>query len=341
MPPTKKAATNMRTVALRAGVSSATVSRVINGSPTVKEKAAQRVRRVIEELNFIPNPSATTLKYGRSKTYGLIIPDLTNPFFPEFLLHFEDVLVENDHELLVATIQASEEKLISSVRRMLMRRVDGVVLMASEFDTKAIEPLFLHNIPVVTVDRRRAQRGSGDVAIDFEHGYQQAVLHLRELGHRRIGFIGGNEGLTTSQIRAQAFEKAVKDAHLPYSEALTRAGNYRVAGGADAMRSLLQQKIRPTAVLTANDLTAFGVLRALHAAGVDVPAQMSVVGCDGILLSDSMYPSLTTISIPLREMAQACVTALEHTKLNITKKGLLLSVRGSLTVRDSTSGPPR
>jgi len=181
---------NMRTIALRAGVSSATVSRVINGSPAVKEETAQRVRRILDKLHFIPNPIATTLKYGRSNTYGLIVPDLTNPFLSEFILNFEAVLVENDHELLLATTQSSEPKLISSVRRMLMRRVDGVVLMASEYDTRSVEPLFEHNIPIVTTDRRRVQEGAGDVAIDFEGGYRQAVLHLRELGHRRIGFIG-------------------------------------------------------------------------------------------------------------------------------------------------------
>ena len=134
----ERPALNMRSVARRAGVSSATVSRVINGSSVVTEETARHVRQVIAELNFIPNPIATMLKYGRSKTYGLIIPDLTNPFFPEFMLDFEKVLVETDHELLVATTQSSESKLIDSVRRMISRRVDGVVLMASEFDTRSI-----------------------------------------------------------------------------------------------------------------------------------------------------------------------------------------------------------
>ena len=331
---------NMRTVALRAGVSSATVSRVINGSPSVKEDTAAHVRRVIEELHFIPNPIATTLKYGRSKTYGLIIPDLTNPFFSEFLLNFEEVLVENDHELLLATTQFSEPKLISSVRRMLMRHVDGVVLMASEFDTRTIEPLFDHRIPMVTVDRRRAQEGAGDVAIDFEDGYRQAVLHLQELGHRRIGFIGGTKGIRTSQTRLEAFQKALQDAGLPYDPKFTRSGDYRVAGGDAAMRSLLKEARRPTAVVTANDLTALGALKALHATGVGVPLQVSVVGFDGILLGDAIHPSLTTISISPRDMAQACVKALEYGKVNVNKRGLLLTVRGSLVVRESTAVAP-
>jgi DNA-binding LacI/PurR family transcriptional regulator len=331
---------NMRSVALRAGVSSATVSRVINGSPAVREELAEHVRSVIKELNFVPNPIATTLKYGRSKTYGLIVPDLTNPFFAEFLLSFEEVLIENDHELLLATTQSSEPKLVHSVRRMLTRQVDGVVLMASEFDTRAIEPLFYHKVPVVTVDRRQAQKGAGDVAIDFEDCFQKMVEHLRQLGHRHIGFIGGNESLRTSQIRLKAFQRALQQAGLTYRPKFVRYGDYRVAGGCAAMRSLLHENVRPTAVMTANDLTAIGAVRALHAAGVPVPSRMSITGFDDITLSDDIVPSLTTIHISQKDMAHACIRALDHSKVNVNRRGLLLSVGGSLIIRESTAPPP-
>jgi DNA-binding LacI/PurR family transcriptional regulator len=330
---------NMRIVAQQAGVSSATVSRVINGSAPVKEETAKRVRRILEELDFIPNPIATTLKYGRSNTYGVIVPDLTNPFFPEFLLNFEEVLVENDYELLVATTQSSEAKLMNSVRRMLMRQVDGVVLMASEVDTQAIEPLLDRKIPIVTIDRRRAPDGTGDVAIDFEDGYRQAVEHLHQLGHRRIGFIGGVEGIRTSEIRLKAFQKALQTAGLIYEPRYVRPGNYRVAGGDAAMRSLLHEAGRPTAVITANDLTAFGALRALHACGASVPSEMSVVGFDGIMLSDALYPPLTTIAVPPKDIAKACARALDHIKSKIASRGLRLNVRGSLLIRQSTAPP--
>jgi LacI family transcriptional regulator len=338
-PPPDKIRLTMRDVAARAGVSNATVSRVINGSPSVREETAQHVRRVIDELNFIPNPIATMLNYGRSKTYGLIIPDLTNPFYPEFLLRFEEILVESAHELLLATTQSSESKLIDSVRRMLLRQVDGVVLMASEFDTRAIEPLIRHKIPIVTIDRRRAEKGVGDVAIDFEDGFRKAVLHLRKLGHRRIAFIGGNEGLRTSRIRLEAFQQALQHAGLTYDAKLIRYGDYRVTGGDAAIRSLLKERVRPTAVMTANDLTAFGVLRGMHAAGISAPSEMSVVGFDDIMLSDTIVPSLTTIHVSQREMAEACIKALGHSKANLNKRGLLLSVSGSLTVRESTAPP--
>jgi DNA-binding LacI/PurR family transcriptional regulator len=331
---------NQRIVAKKAGVSSATVSRVINGSPAVKEETAKHVRRILDELDFIPNPIATTLKYGRSKTYGVIIPDITNPFYPEFLRNFEEALVENDFELQLATTEASEPKLVNSVRRMIMRQVDGVVVMASEYETRSIEPLFNHRIPIVTVDRRRVEEGSSDVAIDFEDGYRKAVMHLRELGHERIGFIGGLLGIHTSKVRLDAFRQALEFAGLKYDPRFTRTGDYRVAGGDAAMRSLLKEPKLPTAIVTVNDLSAFGALRALHACGVEIPKQMSVVGWDGIQLANAVYPALTTVHVPARDLAQACIKALDHSKANVGKRGLQLSVRGSLVVRESTGRAP-
>ena len=327
---------NMRTIALRAGVSSATVSRVINGSPLVKEATAQRVREILEEVNFIPNPVATTLKYGRSKTYGLVIPDIRNPFYAEFLAEFEDILVETDHEVLVTNVTTSA-KLVKSVRRMLMRQVDGAVFMSSEFDTQAIEPLFLHKVPLVTIDRRSVQEGCSDVAIDFEAGFLEAVQHLRRLGHKRLGFIGGSEGLRTSRVRYQAFQIAVEKSGLRFHPNLVRIGDYRVPGGEAAVISLMREKSRPTAILTANDLTAFGAIRGLHALGLSVPNDLSIVGLDDVLLSDVVQPPLTTIRIPRRRMAEACLRALIHTKEDVDRRGSRYSVPAELVVRESTA----
>lgn len=330
----------MRTVAQRAGVSSATVSRVLNGSGPVKEETAKHVRRILEELNFIPNPSATTLKYGRSNTYGVIIPDLTNPFFPEFLHRFEDLLVENDFELLIATTQSSQAKFVRSIRRMLMRRVDGVLIMASEIATRAIEPLFDHRIPIVTIDRRHVQEGTGDVAIHFEDAYLQAVEHLSRLGHKQIGFIGGERGIRTSRVRQRAFERAMQIVGLECQKEFLWEGNYRVSGGDEAMRVMLKATRHPTAIVTANDLTAIGAMRALHAAGINIPNEMSIVGFDGIELGDAMHPPLTTVAVSPNELARACVRALDHLKGSINKRGMRLSV-GCSFVQRGTTAPPR
>ena len=331
---------NTRAIAREAGVSRATVSRVINGLPLVKEETVQRVREVLERVNFIPNPVATTLRYGRSKTYGLIIPDISNPFYSEFLVEFEDLLVETDHEVLLTNVQSSS-KLVKSVRRMLMRQVDGAVLMASEYDTHDIEPLFLHKIPLVTVDRRSVQAGRSDVAIDFEAGYLQAVRHLRDLGHKRLGYIGGTEGLRTSNVRAEGFKSAVLNSGLRYYPNLIRTGDYRLTGGERAIVSLFQETIRPTAVLTANDLTAFGAIRGLHKMGLSVPKDVSLVGVDDVVLADVLQPPLTTIRIPRRHMAETCLKALNHTKKDVDRRGSRYSVPVELVIRENTARVPK
>jgi DNA-binding LacI/PurR family transcriptional regulator len=327
---------NTRAIALQAGVSRATVSRVINGLPGVKQEKAQRVRDVLERVNFIPNPVATTLRYGRSKTYGLIIPDIRNPFYSEFLVEFEDLVLETDHEVLLTNVPSSS-KLVKSVRRMLMRQVDGAVFMASEFDTHDIEPLFLHKVPLVTVDRRSVQAGCSDVAIDFEGGYLQAVHHLRDLGHKRLGYIGGSEGLRTSNVRAEAFKVAVQNSGLRYYPNLVRAGDYRVTGGERAIASLFKETTPPTAILTANDLTAFGAIRGLHQMGLNVPKDVSLVGLDDVLLADVLQPPLTTIRIPRRRMAETCLKALNHTKKDVERRGARYSVPVELVIRESTA----
>src|SRR5580700_5417636 len=132
---------DMRDIARIAGVSSATVSRVINGLSSVRPETAERVQRIIDELKFIPNGSATTLKYGRSSTYGLIIPDITNPFFPEFIRSFESILVERNQDMLMATTDFHYSQMQQTIRRMLIRQVDGVALLAAEIETEPIEAL--------------------------------------------------------------------------------------------------------------------------------------------------------------------------------------------------------
>src|SRR5580698_9464679 len=145
---------DMRDIAKLAGVSSATVSRVINGLKTVKPATAERVQRIIDELKFIPNGSATTLKYGRSSTYGLIIPDITNPFFPEFIQSFEGILADTDRNMLVATTGTHPSKMQETIRRMLVRQVEGIALLASEVETEPIEAMIFNRVPLVTMDRR-------------------------------------------------------------------------------------------------------------------------------------------------------------------------------------------
>jgi DNA-binding LacI/PurR family transcriptional regulator len=331
---------DMRDIAKIAGVSSATVSRVINGSNLVRPETAERVRRVIGERKFVPNGSATTLKYGKSSSYGLIIPDITNPFFPEFIRSFEGILVGKNQDMLMATTDLHASRMQQTIHRMLVRQVDGVALLASEIETEPIETLIHNRVPLVTMDRRLVGRGLSDVSIHCVSGMSQAVEHLSQLRHQKIGYIGGSAGLTISDHRMQSFEKAMGRVGLKVDPRFVRAGNYRISGGESAMAELLEMPDRPTAIMTANDLTAIGALRVIHRQGLSVPDDFSVVGFDDIELSDIVYPPLTTIRLPRHRLAEMFVTALESSAKDLHAAGKQYMVKTSLVIRSST-GPAR
>lgn len=331
---------DMRDIAKLAGVSSATVSRVINGSSAVRPATAERVQRVIDEYRFIPNGSATTLKYGRSSTYGLIIPDITNPFFPEFIQSFEGILADTNHNMLMATTASQSSKMQKTIYRMMVSQVEGIALLASEIETEPIEAMMRNRVPLVTMDRRAVGKGLSDISVDSNSGMKQAVEHLSRLRHRKIGYIGGSAGPTISDHRRNSFLRAMQEFGLAADEELLRVGNYRVSGGEAAMEELLALDKRPTAIITANDLTAIGALRVIHRHGLTVPEDFSIVGFDDIELSDMVYPPLTTLHLPRHELARKFVNALEGFSPDPHAQGKQYKVETTLVVRSST-GPAK
>jgi LacI family transcriptional regulator len=331
---------DMRDIAKIAGVSSATVSRVINGLNSVRPATAERVRRVIDELKFIPNGSATTLKYGRSNTYGLIIPDITNPFFPEFIRSFEGILAETNYNMLVATTESQPQRMQKTIHRMLVSQVEGIALLASEIDTVPIESMMTNRVPLVTMDRRVVGKGLSDVCVDSIGGMREAVKHLYKLGHRKIGYIGGSAGPTISDHRLHSFLLAMGNAGLAAETRFLRVGNYRVSGGAAAMTELLSLADCPTAIIAANDLTAIGALRVVHQRGLSVPEDVSIIGFDDIELADFVYPALTTLRLARHELANTFVGALSALANSPHRNGTQHKVETTLVTRSST-GPVR
>jgi LacI family transcriptional regulator len=329
---------SMREVARIAGVSTATVSRVINGSSLVTEETAERIKKIVQDLNFVPNNSAIHLKQGKSQIYGIIIPDLTNPFFTETVKIFEELLVENEKELLVANTDSRLTRTQCSVRRMLLRRVDGVAFLTSELEAAPLESLVQNRIPVVTTDHYRTGAGMSDIVVDFAGGMAQLIGHLKSLGHCKVGFIGGTDGLATSRVRRESFLEAMVKQGLSSQEGWIVSGDFRIEGGSAAMARILAQDELPTAVVTANDLTAIGALRTIHEKGLRIPDDISITGCDDIAMSDMVYPPLTTLRISRKEYARLLFEALrEGSDLNRKGKQYVLST--SLVERKST-GPP-
>ena len=336
----KKPAT-MRDVAHRAGVSVATVSRALDGSSSVTQETALLVQNAVEALDFVPNISARTLKYGQSRALGVIIPDLTNPFFFEFLREFEALASANEQVVILANAETSTGGARSSVRQMLMRLVDGVVVMPSIDELEPYQLLTLRKVPTVAIDSRRVGPYFSDVSLMHETGMIQAVGYLKELGHRRIAFIAGSEGLLISSIRLEAFRSALQKHQIPQRKEYIRAGNYRVDGGDREMRALLALRDRPTAVITINDMTALGALRAAREVSVSVPGEVSVIGFDGIELDAVVSPTLTTIRVSRELLAKHCHAALTELKDSQNHEGRQFMVPVDLVLRQSAGPAPR
>ena len=328
-------------VARRAGVSIATVSRVINGSTKVTPQTAEQVQLAIKELNFYPDTNARALGTGRSCLYGLIISDITNPFFPELVKAFEDVAVEHGQDVLIANTDYDPKRMEHCVSRMLQRKVDGVAIMTSEMDERLVEVFSHRRVPLVFLDAAHVPANVSSIRIDYALGVASALEHLVSLGHKRVGFISGPLSLHSAQMRKQAFESVMKQRKLPVAEHLLQSGNHRADGGYKAMLLILKGKPTPTAVFCSNDLTAIGAMGAIHEHGLRVPEDISIIGYDDILLSGYTRPALTTLAISRKEIAKTAFSSLfsasERNKTDIMT-GQQHLIRPILIQRSST-GP--
>lgn len=300
---------NIKEVAKRAKVSTATVSRTINDSGKVKPGTAARVRQAIEELNFYPNTHARTLVSGRSRMLGLIISDITNPFFPELVKSFEDQAVERGQEVIIGNTDYNPKRMTECIRRMVERKVDGVAIMTSEADPALVTELTRRNIPTVFMDTGKTGPHSANIRIDYAQGIHEALQHLFALNHRRIAFIAGPMNLESARMRRDAYLSGLKSRGV--SESMIEKGDHRIEGGAMAMRSLLKLPQRPTAVITSNDLTAIGALGAILHAGLRVPEDMSLIGFDDISFAHLTQPPLTTVILSRTQLAVTAFAALE------------------------------
>lgn len=329
---------NIKEVARLAKVSTATVSRTINGSDKVTPETAARVRRAIETLKFYPNTNARALGSGKSRLYGLIISDITNPFFPELVKSFEDVAIQFGQEVLIANTGYDKRRMEHCVTRMLQRKVDGVAIMTSEMDDHLIDELSSRRIPMVFLDTAEPQKGISNVSIDYAAGIDAAVEHLRGLGHTSIAFISGPMDLTSARVRRKAFLASMKRKGLNPDKDLIEEGNHRMDGGHEAMGRLLEKNPRPTAVMASNDMTAIGAMGAIFERGLKVPRDVSVIGFDDIAISAFTQPALTTVRLSRSDIAKLAFRALHGMQEAPKASGEQYSIQPTLVERSST-GP--
>lgn len=334
---------NITAVAKRARVSTATVSRVMNGTANVSPETAERVREAVAALNFYPDINARALGSGRSGLYGLIISDITNPYFPELVKAFEDIAVEHGQDVLIANTDYDPKRMETCVIRMLQRKVDGVAIMTSEMEERFMRTFSQRQIPMIFMDTGTAVKGASTVNVDYAAGVGQAMQHLFSLGHKQIGFISGPLALNSARARAEAFQKALREHGLPIQANWMQEGDHRVEGGHQAMKRILKSGALPTAVMGSNDLTAIGAMGAIHESGLQIPGDISVIGFDDIELSAYTLPALTTLHVPRRELAATAFRSLfrgreETAGKSSRRRDHIIAPR--LLVRQSTGEAP-
>jgi LacI family transcriptional regulator len=333
---------DIRDIAKRAKVSTATVSRTVNMASTVDAQLAKRVWKAIEELGYYPNRQARALVSGRSRVFGLIVSEITNPFFPEIVQTFETLAVEQNYEILLTSTIHDPKRMELAVRRMIEGRVDGVAILTFGMEDELLEHLRFRNLPLVFVDVGPKAPRVSNIRVDYSDGIRQAVQHLAALRHERIGFITGPLRLRSAVARKDAFEQSMRELGLRVKPESIVEGNHTLEGGERALQEIFRLREHPTALLCSNDMTAIGVMKAAFELGVEVPRALSVVGFDDIRMADYMIPPLTTIQMSQTELATLAFDALlkEVKRETPAPHGTEFVLKTRLILRSSTTFPP-
>ncbi len=303
---------NIREIASRAKVSHSTVSRVINKVTTVDPKLAKRVLAVIEQSGYRPNYQAQALARGRSHTVGLIVSELSggNPFFAEIILYFERAAVQNGFEVLIsfADTETDPDHIAVCVNRMKERQVEGIAVLTFGMEQSLAGAA--GSLPLVYAGADRSIEGVRNIRINYLTGMRDAVKHLADFDHKRIGYLSGQLTWSSMRMRYDALRKAMKLAGVVFNKDLVVECNHTLEGGAQGMAHLLSLPNPPTAVLCCNDMAAIGALKTMSARGLQAGRDISLIGFDDLPLCNFTQPSLSTIRFSPSELASLSFRAL-------------------------------
>ena len=326
-------------VAAAAGVSPATVSRVMNGTQPVSARLRRRVERALQEYDYQPNPMARALKGAKTLAIGVIISDFANPFFTSVVRGVEDAALEAGYSVILCNSDEDPEREVRYLELLKSKRIDGVIVSPTH-DSSTAAYRRLDGIPIVLIDRSVPGLDADMVRVDNIQGSYEAISYLTGLGHTRIATISGPTDVTTGIERLRGYHNALQDAGIEADPALVKVGDFRQTSGYENARQLLDLDPRPTALFVANNLMMLGAMIALTEAGVQIPADMSVVGFDEVDWAQLTRPALTVVTQPAFEVG---VDSAEFLLRRIAgeedaKKQTLL-LNPELIVRDSTAAP--
>jgi LacI family transcriptional regulator len=291
---------NIKDVAERAGVSATTVSHVVNGTRFVAKDARARVEEAIAALGFVPSAVARSLKHRATRTFGMLLPNNSNPYFAEVLRGVEDRCFDSGYSLLLGNSDDDPKRQAWYLRTLAEKRIDGLILVSA--GAGEVAPLRELKCPVVMLDRELPGLAVDLVAADHLLGGWLATRHLLDLAHPWVACISGPPGVAPSSQRRAGWKKGLAESRVERREGDLARGDFTPRGGYLAMQALLRRRPRPSAVFVCNDLMAFGALAAVREAGLKVPEDLSIVGYDDIQLAAFSAPTLTTVAQPKRQI---------------------------------------
>jgi len=301
---------NIRDVAKLAGVSPITVSRVINNFSAVNSATRERVNEAIEELGYVPNTLARSLRSKQTCLIALVLSDITNPFWTTIARGVEDKAGENGFHVILCNTDENPEKEANYINVLLQRRVDGIILAPTTNDKNRLRAIKRHALPCVLLDRRVNGFKCDSVVSDGREGARQMTQRLIRLGHRRIAIIAGPSNISTGQERVEGYRQALREHKLPVDEGLIAHGIYTPDSGYQFAKQMLKLEPKPTAIFAGNNFMAVGALQALREEGLRIPQDVALVGFDDIPQGSLISPALTVVSQPAYEMGVAAAESL-------------------------------
>jgi DNA-binding LacI/PurR family transcriptional regulator len=324
-------------VAEKAGVSIATVSKVINNTGRISEKTRKKVQEIMEQLHYEPSMVASALTSKRTGTIGLLVPDIANPFFAEVARSFEDYAQKLGFGLVICSTDGKDEKARLYLSLLMRKQVDGLIITTYIKDADLLEQLTQRQIPIVLFSVDIPTLSVNAVSVDDYKGGLQATNYLLSLGHKRIGVIAEDLSTSSSSYRIQGYKEAMTNAGVKVIESDIICTKATVKNGETIAQQLLKKKGRPTAIFACNDLLAIGAMQAARKLEIKVPEELSIIGFDNTILAEIANPPLTSVSQPIKEMANQAMTALVEEIENEQSSKQRVFMLPELVIRNSTA----
>ncbi|WP_062047700.1 catabolite control protein A [Bacillus sp. JCM 19034] len=295
--------TTIYDVAREAGVSMATVSRVVNGNPNVKPTTRKKVLEAIERLGYRPNAVARGLASKKTTTVGVIIPDISSIFFAELARGIEDIATMYKYNIILCNSDQNKEKEIHLINTLLEKQVDGIVFMGSQITDEHVTEFKRSPVPIVLAATFDQGKEIPSVNVDYQQAAYDAITHLIDNGHKEIGMVSGAlEDPVNGYQKFMGYRKAIEEAGLPFNENLVKIGDYTYDSGIEAMNHFLDTDQKPTAIFVATDEMALGVIHGAQDRGLKIPEDVEIIGFDNTRLATMIRPTLSTVVQPIYDI---------------------------------------